>query len=79
MILTSTADGGLRMSSERVTKAGVIEQINGDPRLEKRELKCRFIADLQGYFLTNLTEDDYQKLGLRECDAMVGRSTRSKG
>jgi para-nitrobenzyl esterase len=49
MVIDSEAGGGLRMSSESLTKAHVLEQIAQDTRLTSRAQQCAFLKRLVEY------------------------------
>jgi para-nitrobenzyl esterase len=68
MVFDTPAHGGVRMSSGVVTKAGVVAEIEADPRMPTPRDKCERFRDLarhSGYF----TEDDYATAGSRRCAA----------
>ena len=58
VVLDTPAGGGIRMSTEVVTKASVLAQIEADPRMPTADLKCerfRELALYSGYF----TREEY--------------------
>ena len=68
MVFDTPANGGVRMSSEVVTKASVVAEIEADPRMPTQRDKCERFRDLalhSGYF----TEEDYATAGSRGCAA----------
>jgi len=66
MVLDTPADGGIRMTSDVVTKASVVAQIDADPRLPTQRDRCERFADLalhSQYF----TRAEYPAAGAHGC------------
>ena len=73
MILDSDKEGGLRMSSEFVTKTDVLSKLEHDSRLPGIETKCQFLNTLysHGTRYGGLTSADLQSFASGAC---AGRS-----
>jgi para-nitrobenzyl esterase len=73
VVLDTPAGGGIRMSSDVVTKASVVAEIDADPRMPTEREKCerfRELALYSGYF----TQEDYaQRCGARPIEAAQAR------
>ena len=63
-ILDTPAGGGIRMSSEVVTKASVVAEIEADPRLPTQREKCEQFREL-ALFSQHYTREEYA--AAREC------------
>ena len=66
LVLDTPAGGGIRMSSDVVTKASVVAQIDADPRLPTQRERCERFADLalhSQYF----TRAEYPTAGAHGC------------
>jgi hypothetical protein len=66
MVLDTASGGGLRMSNESVTAAGVLAAVDDDPRLPTQRDKCtiyRALAQGSGGF----TKEQYPAAGRAGC------------
>ena len=61
-LLDSSADGGIRMSSAAVTRAGLLAAIASDPRFRDARERCQLYADLVNF--GNLKPEEY---AARDC------------
>jgi para-nitrobenzyl esterase len=66
IVLDTPAGGGLRMSSDAVTPAGVLAAVDDDPRLPTQRDKCRIFHALASWS-RGFTEKDYPAAGRKGC------------
>ncbi len=66
MVLDTQAGGGLRMSSDGVTTAGVLAAVDADPRLPTQRDKCRIFRSLATWS-SGLTPEQYPTAGAAGC------------
>ncbi len=66
LVLDTPAGGGPRLSSEGMTRAGVIAAIDADPRLPAQRDKCRMFWTL-AKLRRGLTPAEYPQAGARGC------------
>jgi para-nitrobenzyl esterase len=50
IIFDTDAGGGIRMSSDYLTRARVAAQLNGDPRFRNADEKCELVAQLESWW-----------------------------
>ena len=66
VVLDTAARGGVRMSADTVTRAGVIAAIDADPRLPTQRDKCAIFHDLAKWS-ARFTKKDYPTAGRNGC------------
>ncbi len=66
LVLDTAVGGGVRMSANSVTRAGLLAAVDEDPRLPTQKDKCRVFHDLVGWSRT-LSPRDYPNLGKQGC------------
>ena len=61
MMLNSKAGGGLRMATQSLTKAAVLERLARDPRLPTDQDRCDLLAQMVNYHISirRVVPDDY--------------------
>ena len=65
IVLDTSADGGLRMSSDRVTREGLVADISSDSRMSKRD-KCGLYRQFAVWYEW-LDEAEYATAGAVGC------------
>ena len=68
MLLDTKSDGGLRMSSESLSHAGLLAQLASDDRFEGLEERCTLTRRMVGW---SISERDYVSFAGGDCFAMV--------
>jgi len=66
LVLDTAAGGGVRMSADTVTRAGVLAAIDADPRLPTQRDKCAIFHDLAKWS-ARFTKKDYPTAGRNGC------------
>jgi para-nitrobenzyl esterase len=66
LVLDTPAGGGLRMSADTVTAAGVLAAVDSDARLPTQRDKCRIFRELATWS-RGLKEQDYPTAGTKGC------------
>jgi para-nitrobenzyl esterase len=66
MVFDTEADGGLRMSSEAVSKASILARVDDDPRLTSQRQRCEIFAQL-ALRTRGFSREEYPTAGRQGC------------